>query len=349
HNPRHAQAGRNPELRALFHKVSVLNQAGVIAIFVKDGPKRPGVKRNKKVKTQPHWLITKFDEMIELFGFYSYMAPGEAEGELARLSCEGTIDAVLTDDSDAAIFGARCIIRSLDKKNRDMVTVYTSKALQNTPTVGLTLGGMLLLAVLRGGDYDTVGLANCGITTAHALARCGFGDTLLAAVLNMADGELQHFLIGWREELRTELASNSRGFMKSKQSALSTKVPITFPSIKVLKLYAKPITSWSEGFHPPATEKWVAQVPNLPDLALYCQRKFGWSPLDLVGKFKKQLFAGAFKRRLTLVSLPFLVLNGYVLMSLFLASRRPATSPQSCYPWPHNRGTTTALSISGYH
>ncbi|KAJ7020063.1 PIN domain-like protein, partial [Mycena alexandri] len=301
YKPRHAQAGRNPELRALLYKVALLNQAGVIAIFVKDGPNRPNVKRNKHVRAQPHWLVAEFTEIIELFGFYSYTAPGEAEAELARLSREGAIDAVLTDDSDAAIFGAHCIIRSLDKKKRDLVTVYTSNALENTPTVGLTLGGMFLLAVLRGGDYDTIGLANCGITIAHALARCGFGDTLLAAVLNMAEGELRHFVIRWREEVRTELASNSRGHMKSKQKALSTKIPDTFPSLRVLKLYAQPITSWSEGFHPPATDSWVAQVPSLPELALYCSRKFGWSPLDLVGKFKKLVFTGVFMRRLTLV------------------------------------------------
>lgn len=38
-------------------------------------------------------------------------APGEAEAELAVLNCLGYIDAVLTDDSDIFVFGARVIIR----------------------------------------------------------------------------------------------------------------------------------------------------------------------------------------------------------------------------------------------
>lgn len=38
-------------------------------------------------------------------------ARGEAEAELARLNQEGIIDAVLTDDVDALIFGARTVMR----------------------------------------------------------------------------------------------------------------------------------------------------------------------------------------------------------------------------------------------
>ena len=38
-------------------------------------------------------------------------APGEAEAELAHMNELGLIDGVLTDDSDAFVFGAKCIIR----------------------------------------------------------------------------------------------------------------------------------------------------------------------------------------------------------------------------------------------
>ncbi|KAJ7182078.1 PIN domain-like protein [Mycena filopes] len=300
HTPRHAQAGRNPELRALFYKLAALNQTGVIGVFVFDGPNRPSVKRGTQVKSKPHWLTQEFKQMIELFGFHSHTAPGEAEAELAHLNQEQDIHAVLTDDSDAAIFGAQCIIRSLDKKKKDKVTVYTAKALRNTASVGLTLGGMLLLAILRGGDYDAGGLVGCGMAIAHELARCGFGDTLLAAVQNQTEGSLEHFLVAWRRDLRDELASNSRGHMRSRQKALASKIPETFPSIRVLKLYVHPVTSGSDGFEAPTTDRWVPKVPSLADLALCCKRKFGWSAVDMVSKFKKYIFPGVFMRRLTL-------------------------------------------------
>lgn len=38
-------------------------------------------------------------------------APGEAEAELAQMSKLGKIDAVLTDDVDALVFGATKILR----------------------------------------------------------------------------------------------------------------------------------------------------------------------------------------------------------------------------------------------
>ena len=37
--------------------------------------------------------------------------PGEAEAELAALTRNGLIDAVLTTDNDALVFGATCVIR----------------------------------------------------------------------------------------------------------------------------------------------------------------------------------------------------------------------------------------------
>ncbi|KAJ7243794.1 PIN domain-like protein [Mycena rebaudengoi] len=300
HKPRHAQRGRNPELRILFYKLAALNEAGAIFVWVFDGPNRPSIKRNKRVRAKPHWLIEEFTEMINLFGFYSYTAPGEAEAELAHLNRLNYIDAVLTDDGDAAVFGARRIIRMLNKKDKNEITVYTSDSLQSSP-VGLTLGGILLLAVLGGGDYDTVGLAKCGTNIAHALARSGYGDSLLTATQTMTNGQLQTFLVGWREQLRAELATNSHGYLATKQRALSMKIPNTFPSIRVLKLYVHPTTSWSEGFAPPPVDSWTVKLPSLPELALYCTRKFGWTPLDIVGKFKKLIFPGVCTRRLSQV------------------------------------------------
>ncbi|KAK7050268.1 PIN domain-like protein [Favolaschia claudopus] len=300
HKPHHAQCGRNPELRAVFFKAAAIHAAGVDALFVVDGADRPSVKRNKRVKAKPHWLIEEVEEMIKLFGFHFHKAPGEAEAELAHLNRIGEVDAVLTDDGDAALFGATRIIRNLDKKNKDDVTVYTSTALAAHPKVQLTQGGIFLLAVLRGGDYDTVGLSNCGMSTAHGLARCGFGDSLLAATQTMSDNDLKAFLVGWRKDVRTELATNARGYLKTKHMALAAQLPDTFPKIKTLKLYANPITSWSDGYVPPNPNHWRVRLPSLPALALFVQKKFGWKPIDIVDKFKRLIFPGMCIRRLNL-------------------------------------------------
>ncbi|KAJ7822117.1 PIN domain-like protein, partial [Mycena olivaceomarginata] len=301
HKPRHAQMGKNPELKALFYKLAALNQAGVTAVFVFDGPNKPSVKRDKQVRAKPHWLVAEFIKLIELFGFHYHMAPGEADSELGYLDNFGCIDGILTDDGDVAVFGASRIIRNPRRMNKDIpdeITVYTSESFKND--IGLTRGGILLLAILGGGDYDTVGLAGCGSHIALALAHCGFGDSLLQASENMAEAELEEFLIQWREDLRAELATNSRGFLRSKQNTLSTKIPETFPSLRVLSLYVQPTTSWSNGFVPPATDKWIVKLPALPELAVYCNKEFGWNPAAIAEKFRRLIFSGLCTRRLTM-------------------------------------------------
>ncbi|KAF8144098.1 PIN domain-like protein [Mycena galopus ATCC 62051] len=326
YHPRHAQAGRSPELRTLFFKLAALNDAGVIAVFIFDGPNRPPIKRNKRVRAQPHWLVEEFQELIELFGFYSYTAPGEGEAELACLSQHGLIDAVLTDNGDTFLFGAQRIIRTLNDNAKDEITVYTSNALQSSPQVGLTRGGILLLAVMRGGDYDTVGLAGCGIAVAHALARCGFGDSLLTAAQNMLAPELQEFLVTWRQEVRLELQTNSQGHLRFRQPCLAKKIPDSFPDVRALLLYSCPITSWSDGFLPPTSDGWIIKLPSLPELALHCKRKFGWPAVTIVDKFKRMVFAGVFAKRLMLPFNPHQQLHDHVVLGRIREEQPPLSA-----------------------
>ena len=47
-----------------------------------------------------HWPTQGMKNVIDAFGFEWWVAPGEAEAELAYLHKVGIIDAVLSDDSD---------------------------------------------------------------------------------------------------------------------------------------------------------------------------------------------------------------------------------------------------------
>jgi Holliday junction resolvase YEN1 len=114
----------------LFFKLCHLLKTCTLPIFVFDGPLRPSVKRGKAVRHAPSWIEGRFKLLIDAFGFYchqvwrlsfslsnpaepsTFQAPGEAEAELAQLNAAGIIDAVLTDDSDALLFGATHVIRS---------------------------------------------------------------------------------------------------------------------------------------------------------------------------------------------------------------------------------------------
>ncbi|KAI4520467.1 PIN domain-like protein, partial [Schizophyllum commune Loenen D] len=129
-------------------------RAQVILVF--DGPDKPGMKRLVRVSRQLHWMVAPTICLAEAFNFSHHQAPGDAEAELAYLASEGLVDAVLTADSDTLLFGAKILLRSSqDRRKPDEVEVYRQDRLNE---IGLTHGGMLLFALVCGGDYDpTVG------------------------------------------------------------------------------------------------------------------------------------------------------------------------------------------------
>lgn len=123
------------------------------------------------------------------YSWNAHQAPGEAEAELAWLNQTGVIDAVLTDDVDALVFGALTVIKkcvliqqcptdnlnpshpssslklSGNKANKSKlkepipkghVEIYTAKDIYEHPAVAMTRAGLILIALMSGGDYDKV-------------------------------------------------------------------------------------------------------------------------------------------------------------------------------------------------
>lgn len=137
-----------------------------LPLFVFDGPKRPKIKRGKVIGGKEHWMVNSLRTILDAFGYECRTAPGEAEAELAYLNSMGIIDAVLSDDVDCFIFGAPTVIRNLSstlsakaksgKEDGQHVNIYKLKDIEAHPDIGLTQGGLVLIALLRGGDYDQV-------------------------------------------------------------------------------------------------------------------------------------------------------------------------------------------------
>ena len=65
----YGREGENPELRTLFFRCSRLLSIPLLPLFVFDGPKRPSIKRNKKISGKSHWLTDGMKNIIEAFGF----------------------------------------------------------------------------------------------------------------------------------------------------------------------------------------------------------------------------------------------------------------------------------------
>ena len=67
--PAHGREGETPEIRTLFFRSARLMSVPFLPLFIFDGPKRPKVKRGKKISGEKHWLVDSMKGMIEAFGF----------------------------------------------------------------------------------------------------------------------------------------------------------------------------------------------------------------------------------------------------------------------------------------
>ncbi|KAI0319963.1 PIN domain-like protein, partial [Amylostereum chailletii] len=308
----YGREGENPELRTLFFRCARLMRAPFLPLFVFDGPKRPNVKRGKRISGNQHWLTNGMKNIIEAFGFEWRMAPGEAEAELAYLNSIGVIDAIISDDVDNFLFGARMVVRNpsatlsgnkfhplknsdgRDDGNHSMV--YRASAIEEQ--VNLTRGGMILIGLLSGGDYHPAGLQGCGPGIAAGLAKCGFGDQLLEATQTLSRAELPGFLSNWRASIRQELRTNSQKKMKSKRPALAAALEEDFPDIEILLSYTNPITSGTDASarrtHVPPT--WERE-PDLGKIAHLCEMHFEWGIREtIIKRFRDVLWPPAVLR-----------------------------------------------------
>ncbi|KAF5367341.1 hypothetical protein D9615_010284 [Tricholomella constricta] len=252
----------------------------IVTVVVFDGPKRPLFKRQRKVKTAPHALMEAYMELLKDAGFYSYVAPGEAEAELAELNARGQVDAIITDDADAFLFGATCTIRTSNVlKDGDHISIYTLAAIENHPKVRMTRPRLLLFAMLCGGDYAR-GLKECGKSTAHQLCMgTSLGEDLFAAARDLSDHHLHDFLQGWRAQLQLELSENPNKVLSQCRPAAAQNISEQFPSRQVLHCYLHPVTSWSNGNAGPPLDIFLGAVRQ-PDLAALAVCKNLWSGIS---------------------------------------------------------------------
>ncbi|VDC04208.1 unnamed protein product [Peniophora sp. CBMAI 1063] len=312
----HAENGRegeNPELRTLFFRCTRLLNKPFLPVFVFDGPKRPNVKRGKRIDKGSHWMVDGMKRIIAAFGFEWRMAPGEAEAELAYLNSIGQIDAVLSDDVDTFLFGATMVVRNTSntlsaniahpvlnsdgRDDKEHSHIYKASDILHHSQIQLTRGGMILIGLLSGGDYSE-GVKGCGMKTAHGLARCGFGDELFDAVQTRSRDDLPAFLVGWNARLRDELKTNSKGMLDKRMLKLAREWPENFPDLEVLYLYTDPVTSKTDASArrthiPPEWKK----EPDFGKIANVCEMYFEWGFEEVIIKrFRTVLWNSAVQR-----------------------------------------------------
>src|SRR6185295_13856978 len=110
---------------AFFRTVALLS-AGIIPVFVFDGPpppsKRAVLGKRKLAKTfeVPTEVFAEVKYLLKLMGVPVIQAPSEADSQLA--ACSRAIDGsfVATEDLDVLVFGAKQVIRGLTANSRNI-------------------------------------------------------------------------------------------------------------------------------------------------------------------------------------------------------------------------------------
>ena len=99
------------------------------------------------------------------------VAPYEADSQLAYLEAKGFIDAILSEDSDLLVFGAKCLLTKLDQFGECvMVRQMDFSACREVSFGGWTPVEFRRMAILSGCDY-LEGIHRMGLKTAHRLVR----------------------------------------------------------------------------------------------------------------------------------------------------------------------------------
>ncbi|KAF1845413.1 flap structure-specific endonuclease-like protein [Cucurbitaria berberidis CBS 394.84] len=290
-----SKGGTNPALRTFYYRLLRLIALAIHPVFVFDGPNKPPFKRNKRtgpnVASIPEFLAK---QLLKQFGYPIHLAPGEAEAECALLQREGIVDAVLSEDVDTLMFGSGITIRNWSPektgKTPTHVNVYDAVETKNGPT-GLDREGMILVALMSGGDYVPEGIPGCGPKTACEAAKAGFGSDLCKIPRNDARA-----LSEWRERLQHELKSNESKHFKRKHGAL--KIPHDFPRLDILGYYTHPAISNQAGLDKLRRSINWDQDLDFPGLRDFTHDAFDWVKLEGAKHFIRSLAPSLLVRQL---------------------------------------------------
>ena len=196
-------------------------------IFVFDGPSRPA--KRGKASPQTHRRVTALlQETLKQIGVPCWYAPGEAEAQCAALQKGGMVDAVWSADSDTLMFGCSLQIWfRYDNGSKSNTHIRVTRATDiGAKFPGLDRDGLVLFAVLAGGDYDLKGLPGCGPKATLDAIKSGLGKSLVEA---FEKNTLQE----WRKSLVQHF--------RQKRSKIA--VPENFPDYENVRDYLKPKVS----------------------------------------------------------------------------------------------------------
>ncbi|CAH1786086.1 unnamed protein product, partial [Owenia fusiformis] len=204
-----------PHLRNLFFRVSHLLRIGVKLVFVTEGDppelkweaiqKRTQLRlghrgqhkgttsKPPKKQTRSHFkaVVRECCEMLDYLGVSHIQSAGEAEAMCAHLNHQGLVDAVITEDGDAFLYGAKKVYRNFTMNNKDPhVECYSLVDIENT--LDLSREKLVALGIFLGCDYLPKGVPGVGKEQAMKLLQ------------SFKDGSVFDRLRSWKDDRRLD-------------------------------------------------------------------------------------------------------------------------------------------------
>ena len=251
-------------------------------------------------------MYRQIQDLLTLFGIPYVIAPQEAEAQCAWMNEHGLVDAVVTDDSDAFLFGAKHVYRNVFESKK-YVEAYAADRVRLE--LGLDREKMAHLALLLGSDY-TEGVTGVGIVNALEIVtafpgieglrafkewveRADFtgavpaalrapalpaprrrgkdgpgGDAAAAAAAEDDADANEDAIVADEPSAMTALRD---AFFKHHRSVKKGwELPSGFPSEVVVQAYAQPSVDTSK-------EKLTWGKPDLDMLRVFCRDAFDWN------------------------------------------------------------------------
>ncbi|CAH2039356.1 unnamed protein product [Thlaspi arvense] len=200
-----------PHLRLTFFRtINLFSKFGAYPVFVVDGTPSPlksqarisrffrssgidtsslpavkdgvPVERNKLFC---EW-VRECVELLKLLGIPVLQAEGEAEALCAQLNSEGYVDACITPDSDAFLFGAKCVIKAIKPNSREPFECYHMSDIE--AGLGLQRKHLIAMSLLVGNDYDSGGVLGIGVDKALRVVRVFSEDEILERLQDIGKG-----------------------------------------------------------------------------------------------------------------------------------------------------------------
>ncbi|KAL3649515.1 hypothetical protein CASFOL_005918 [Castilleja foliolosa] len=203
---------RKPHIRLTFFRtINIFSKFGAYPVFVLDGTPSPlksqariirffrssgidlsgvpeadegvSVERNGAFRK----CVEECVELLELLGMPILKAKGEAEALCAELNKEGYVDACITSDSDAFLYGAQCVIKRFVPNSKEPFECYHISDIETG--LGLKRNHLIAISLLVGNDHDLNGITGIGLDKAVRFVKSFNEDEILNRLHDLVKGD----------------------------------------------------------------------------------------------------------------------------------------------------------------